>query len=106
MGIQARKYCQQRLMEMTISPIPGPPVPGDHPVEERGDIAGKEVEEDLALHGASLARVADVPGGAAFPGNPATRTGLGGSEFRVFGIAVNSYATSRIGRLSNHNKEK
>ena len=28
------------------------------------------------------------------------------SEFRVFGIAVNSYATSRIGRLSNHNIEK
>ena len=28
-----------------------------------------------------------------------------GSEFRVFGIAVNSYATSRIGRLSNHNME-
>jgi hypothetical protein len=27
------------------------------------------------------------------------------SEFRVFGIAVNSYATSRIGRLSNHNIE-
>ena len=34
--------------------------------------------------------------------NPA----LLGSEFRVFGIAVNSYATSRIGRLSNHNIEK
>ena len=29
-----------------------------------------------------------------------------GSEFRVFGIAVNSYATSRIGRLSNHNIEQ
>ena len=28
---------------------------------------------------------------------------LQASEFRVFGIAVNSYATSRIGRLSNHN---
>ena len=28
------------------------------------------------------------------------------SEFRVFGIAVNSYATSRIERLSNHNIEK
>ena len=28
-----------------------------------------------------------------------------GSAFRVFGIAVNSYATSRIGRLSNHNIE-
>jgi len=28
-----------------------------------------------------------------------------GSEFRVFGIAVNSYATRRIGRLSNHNIE-
>jgi hypothetical protein len=32
--------------------------------------------------------------------------GFGGSEFRVFGIAVNSYATSRIGRLSNHNIDK
>jgi len=31
---------------------------------------------------------------------------LEGSEFRVFGIAVNSYATSRIERLSNHNIEK
>src|SRR5208337_94851 len=31
---------------------------------------------------------------------------LRGSEFRVFGIAVNSYATSRIERLSNHNIEK
>src|SRR5208337_3399606 len=28
------------------------------------------------------------------------------SEFRVFGIAVNSHATSRIGRLSNHNIEQ
>ena len=29
-------------------------------------------------------------------------TPAAGSAFRVFGIAVNSYATSRIGRLSNH----
>jgi len=29
-----------------------------------------------------------------------------GSAFRVFGIAVNSYATSRIERLSNHNIDK
>ncbi len=36
------------------------------------------------------------------PPNPPCK----GSEFRVFGIAVNSYATSRIGRLSNHNMEK
>jgi len=53
------------------------------------------------------------------PGKPARSSGFfeeptyscvvvapAGSEFRVFGIAVNSYATSRIGRLSNHNIEK
>ena len=33
-------------------------------------------------------------------------TGSEASEFRVFGIAVNSYATSRIGSLANHNIEK
>ena len=41
------------------------------------------------------------------PGAGGAREGPGqASEFRVFGIAVNSYATSRIGRLSNHNIEK
>src|SRR5208282_5559017 len=71
-----------------ISPIPGPPVPGDHPVEERGDIAGKEAEEDLALLGAGLAGIADVSGGAAFSGNPTTRTGLeGGTFFETAAIA-------------------
>jgi len=40
-----------------------------------------------------------LAGQAALAGRP-------GSEFRVFGIAVNSYATSRIERLSNHNIEK
>src|SRR5208282_324111 len=84
-----------------ISAIPRPPVPGDHPVEERGDIAGKEAEEDLALHGAGLAGVADVPGGAAFPGNPATRTGLEGV---AEGNGLDwPQVTNQVGRqLENH----
>ena len=59
---------------------------------------------------ADLKRVGDLLGGESF-GEPEHRLSptpllRQGSEFRVFGIAVNSYATSRIERLSNHNIEK
>ena len=60
------------------SAIPGPPVPGDHPVKKSRDITGEEAEEGLAFRGAGLAGFADVSGGAAFLGNPATGARLEG----------------------------
>src|SRR5271157_6232738 len=49
--------------------------------------------------------VAEIMNGAGGHTPAATAPPTESSEFRVFGIAVNTYATSRIERLSNHNIE-
>src|SRR4051795_11594100 len=59
-----------------MSAIPGPSIPGDHPLKERDDVAGEEAEQGLALLAAGLPGIADMAGCAPVLGDPATRARL------------------------------
>src|SRR3954469_20903529 len=59
-----------------MSAIPGPSIPGDHPLEEGDDVARHEAEQGLALLGAGLPGIADVPRCAPLPGDPPARARL------------------------------
>src|SRR5690349_15216669 len=61
-----------------FSAIPRPSIPGDHSLQIRGDVAGEATEQDLALLGGGVGRIADVARRAAFPGDPAPRPRLEG----------------------------